>query len=74
MVLCALLPAVCAAWLLVRLLRRGWRKLRWDIGPACFGRISDRLRESQRLALKRRQKRIEERWIKEGEEDEKPRK
>lgn len=66
-VLLGLMPVVCAVWLAVRLLRRLWLHLRWEAGPAVVNHFSDRLRESQRRALKRRQKRIEESW---GREDE----
>ena len=56
----------------VRLLRRLWLHLRWEAGPAVVNHFSDRLRESQRRALKRRQKRIEESWVREDEvEDDK---
>ena len=71
-VLTALLPVICAVWLIVRQLRRGWLWLRWDAGPEAWERISDRVRERQHLALKRRQKRIEEQWVKDDDSDAPP--
>lgn len=67
MALLGLLPAVCAVWLVFLLLRRFYIHLRWEAGPALANRLSDRLREHQRQALNRRQKRIEESWVKEDE-------
>ena len=54
----------------MRLLRRCWLRLRWDIGPAVTERALDRLRARQQIALKRRQKRIEARWEKDEDEGE----
>ena len=71
-VLTALLPVICAVWLIVRQLRRGWLWLRWDAGPEAWERLSDRVRERQHLALKRRQKRIEEQWVKDDDSDDPP--
>ncbi len=65
---CALLPLVLAAVLLVRLGRRCWVKLRWEIGPELTGKLGDRLREGQRRALQRRQKRIEAGWRREDDD------
>lgn len=70
--LTALLPVACVVWYVVRLLRRGWLWLRWEAGPETWERISDRVREKQRLALKRRQKRIEEQWVKDDDSDDAP--
>lgn len=68
-ILTAILPVGCAVWFIVRSLRRAWLRLRWDIGPELWERASDRIREKQHRALKRRQKRIEEQWIKEDESE-----
>lgn len=70
MLLTAVLPLALVCTALVRLLRRCWLRLRWDIGPAVTERALDRLRARQQIALKRRQKRIEARWEKDEDEGE----
>ena len=70
MLLTAVLPLVLVCTGLVKLLRRCWLRLRWDIGPAVTERALDRLRARQQAALRRRQKRIEARWQKDEDEDE----
>ena len=71
-ILTALLPVGCLVWYIVRALRRGWLYLRWEAGPAFWERTSDRIREKQRIALKRRQKRIEEQWVKDDDSNDPP--
>lgn len=71
-ILTALLPVACLVWYIVRALRRGWLYLRWEAGPAFWERTSDRIREKQRIALKRRQKRIEEQWVKDDDSNDPP--
>lgn len=70
MLLTALLPAGLIVVYLVRYARRAWVWLRWDFGPEVWEKFSDRLREKQQLALQRRQKRIEAKWVKEEDDEE----
>ncbi len=72
-VLTALLPLGLLVFNAVRLVRRGWLALRWEVGPRLWERAADRVRAKQQIALKKRQKRIESRWLKEDEAEEKDR-
>ena len=67
-ILTALLPFVMAAVLVVKLARRGWLRLRYELVPDTWERISDRVRAKQQIALRKRQKRIEEKWVKEEDQ------
>ncbi len=46
-----LFPFGLVAYCIIRLLVRGWKKLRHDILPDAWERLSDKIRERQRIAL-----------------------
>lgn len=60
-VILGLFPFGVAAYYVIRLIRAGWERLRWDILPDAWERFSDAVRERQRRALVKRRERREKR-------------